>query len=81
MNNTKVFQLLIDKIFPLSERFLSELTFAQTPVNFGIKREGYFVINTDKQLLNPENSIEIQVYNILLQACNKRQFNLLMIKF
>jgi len=81
MDNTKIFQLHLDKIFPLSYQFLDNLTTSQVPINFGIKREGYFILNTDKQLLNPENSIEKQTYNLLLQACSIRRFNLIMLKF
>jgi len=77
----KIFQLHLDKIFPLSYQFLDNLTASQAPVNFGIKRDGYFIINSDKQLLNPENSVEKFTYNLLLQVCNTRQFNLIMLKF
>lgn len=79
-NNHVIFQIELSKIDFITKTLLDALTVQHFPVNFGIKREKFYILNANRRINNFNGTIEVEAMNLLFQACSAKGYSLIMIK-
>lgn len=76
-----VFCVDLKRLPCVNTTLLDALTYKPFPVNWGVKREGYYMMNVQKNRINNfQNTPDVTALNYLYQICANKGYSLIMIK-
>lgn len=76
-----IFHIDLKRLPCITERLLDALTYKPFPVNWGVKREGYYIMNVQQNRINNfENTPDVTALNYLYDICTKKGYSIVMIK-
>lgn len=78
-NQQVIFVINLDKIPNVTEGLLHNLVEHNGAI-FGIKKEGYYMMNTNRVINNFQQTQEVENFNMFLQGCAQKGYSLAMIK-
>lgn len=81
VKNHNVFCIDLNRLPFIGTTLLDALTYKPFPVNWGVKREGYYIMNINNHRVNNfQKAPDVEAFNYLYQICTMKGYSLIMIK-